>query len=127
MKKTKPIDVVHGKENNKESQTHLEENAQSFGEKCLKVYDLLKSGVRLTVENALVKHGISSLPRRILDLKERGAKGIKDEWVKNKDGKNIYKQWYMQGTAAIPEVKKEKPAKKNKPTIRANPLFGGIV
>lgn len=126
MKKVKPIDGVHGKENNKESQEHLEANAQKFGEKCQKVYDILQSGVRLTVLSAMTTYHISSLPRRIKDLRDMwGVTTIVDEWIEDKDGNNYIKQWYMKGTApaTTPDPKKQK---KSQPKIQANPLFGGI-
>lgn len=71
---------THLMENNPESQGFLEENEQKFSDQCLKVYRLLLGGIRLSVVDA-IGHGISSLPRRILDLKERnGITTIKDEW-----------------------------------------------
>jgi len=86
---------THLMENNPESQGFLEENEQKFSDQCLKVYRLLLGGIRLSVVDA-IGHGISSLPRRILDLKERnGITTIKDEWVKDSNGKRLYKVWYI--------------------------------
>lgn len=89
---------THLQENNKESQTHLEENEQKFSQQCLKVMELLNQGKRLTVVNAIT-FGISSLPRRIMDLRERnGITTIKDQWIKDTNGKRLYKEWWIEIT-----------------------------
>lgn len=88
---------THLHENNKESQSHLEESEQHFSDQCLKVLELLNKGIRLSVMEA-VKHNILSLPRRLKDLRDRnGITDIKEEWVKNADGKRLYKIWYKEG------------------------------
>jgi hypothetical protein len=83
----------HRDENNHDSRRHLEENRQKFSDQCQKVYSLLLSGVRLTVLSAMTEYGISSLPRRILDLKESGIE-IKDAWVKT-DSKERWKEYFI--------------------------------
>jgi hypothetical protein len=40
-----------------------------------------------------VNHGVSSLPRRILDLKQAGIE-IKDAWI-SVEGKRGFKEWYI--------------------------------
>lgn len=80
--------VVHGRENNRHSQGILEDQYARLNRQCKKVYDLLKSGHRLTVRDAILNHGISSLPRRILDLKQKGIP-VKDEM------KNSYKEYFL--------------------------------
>lgn len=87
------LDFTHRQENNYQSRKHLEENRQKFSDQCQKVYSLLSSGVRLTVLSAITEYGISSLPRRILDLKENGIE-IRDRWVKE-GNKNSYKEWWI--------------------------------
>jgi hypothetical protein len=84
---------VHSRENNRESEDFLNENRESFSANCEKVLALLKSGVRLTVKDAIVNHGVSSLPRRILDLKQAGIE-IKDAWI-SVEGKRGFKEWYI--------------------------------
>lgn len=93
------LDFTHRQENNYQSRKHLEENRERFSAQCEKVYDLLKSGVRLTVLSAITEYGISSLPRRILDLKEHFKREgidveIKDAWIKT-DGKERWKEYYI--------------------------------
>jgi len=80
--------TVHEAENNRESLTNLNENRHKFNKQCLKVFNLLMGGNRLTVRDAIVEHGINSLPRRLLDLKQAGVL-ISDEW--NRD----HKIWFM--------------------------------
>lgn len=90
--------VVHLAENTAESQEHLDDNRLHFGAQCTKVFNLLMSGEKLTVLEAITKHGISSLPRRILDLigpeSLRTGIAIGSYWVKPENGVK-YKTWYM--------------------------------
>ena len=81
---------THLRENNSDSQSHLQENEQKFSDQCLKVLKILNRGVKLTVASAM-EHGISSLPPRYRDWERNGIKNIKDEWVRNGDGKRLYK------------------------------------
>ncbi len=89
---------VHLAENSQESQTHLDENRIHFSDQCRKVYNLLMNGEKLTVLDAITNHGISSLPRRILDLigPEHARTGIAigNYWKKPENGVK-YKVWYM--------------------------------
>lgn len=88
---------VHQKENNRESQSHLEENYEKFSEQCKKVYAILKSGIRLTVKKAVTEYGINSLPRRLKDLKDKcGVTTIEDRWLKDANGKNTVKEWFIE-------------------------------
>jgi len=59
---------VHERENNEESEDHLNEHRKHFSKQCRKLFNLLMDGKELTVYSALVDHNISSLPRRFLDL-----------------------------------------------------------
>lgn len=87
---------THIHENNSESLQHLEENEQYLSDQCMLVWKLLKCGIRLTVVSAITKYGISSLPRRIKDLRDRNGKTeIEDEWVLNGDGKKLFKEWFI--------------------------------
>lgn len=91
---TKPF-PVHVRENNRASEDFLNENRKDLSAKCELVLSLLKSGIRLTVKSALVTYGVSSLPRRILDLKEQGIT-IEDQWVKI-NGQERFKEWFING------------------------------
>ena len=65
------IDFVHARENNYLSQDYLNANKDHLNNQCLKVYELLKSGVRLTVISAMNDYQVMSLPRRILDIETK--------------------------------------------------------
>src|SRR5688572_34980 len=86
---------IHNSENNEDSQSYLNENAGRMREMCMKVLEILNKGVRLTVKDAAAKD-IPSLPRRIKDLRDHcGIKNIQDKWVKNAEGKRLYKEWWI--------------------------------
>lgn len=77
----KQLDIfLHQWDNNPISQSILDNNKVHLNKKCLETLELLKSGIRLTVRSALLDYGISSLPRRILDLKEKGI-DVKSELI----------------------------------------------
>ena len=76
---------VHKRENNKESEANLKASKDRFNRKCQEVFDMLMEGQELTVLGCAIK-GISSLPRRCLDLKQKGVK-ISDRW---ENGIKIY-------------------------------------
>lgn len=54
----------------------------------------LKEGHTLTGLEALTRFGCIHLPRRILDLKERGHK-IADRWVKDERTGKRFKEWFL--------------------------------
>lgn len=84
---------VHDQENSQESQDHLEENRVKFSKQCLKVWELLRQGKRLTTMNAPT-YGILSLPRRVADLRENGVH-IDDQWLYDSEGKRTVKEWFI--------------------------------
>lgn len=112
---------IHQKENNQESQQHLEENKDHFSAQCLKVLEILQQGKRLTVKSAMNQYEIWSLPRRILDLKEKGI-DIHDEWILDKDGKTKIKQWFLAPKTEqslqefLSELQNEKQIPDNRPS-----------
>jgi hypothetical protein len=90
-----PLDFTHQQENNHASRVHLEENREKFSRQCQQVYDLLISGVRLTMKSAINEYGIGDIRRRIKDLRDIAKiEGIKDRWIKV-DNKNRYKEWWI--------------------------------
>lgn len=86
------IDFVHKVENNAASQANLDLQSPKFNKQCSQVLNILLSGERLTTWSAMVNYHIGHLPRRILDLKEKGIL-IQDEWVEQ-DGSR-YKQYFI--------------------------------
>lgn len=85
--------IVHVRENNAENQKHLDENREKFNRQCKQVYDLLKSGKRLTRLGAANEYGIASLERRCADLRAAGIE-VKSEWIII-DGKRSHKEYYL--------------------------------
>lgn len=85
MEQAELVFNVHRVENNSTSQKHLDKNRGKFNATCSKVYARLMAGERLTVRQCAID-GISSLPRRVLDLKQQNV-CISDEWV---DGVKVY-------------------------------------
>lgn len=83
---------IHSNENNRESLDNLNENRPHFNKQCQKVYDLLISGQQLTVYSSITQYHINSVPRRILDLKEKGVL-INDKW--DESVKPKVKVWFM--------------------------------
>ena len=63
-------------------------NAESSRTQCARIKAHLESGKSLTGMDALRLFGCWSLPRRILDLKERGMK-IKGEPIRLDNGKRV--------------------------------------
>jgi hypothetical protein len=66
--------TTHHRENNSRSESHLKAHKAHFSEQCTKLYNILKTGTKLTVLEAMTDHGIGSLPRRVKDLKDGGIK-----------------------------------------------------
>ena len=88
--------VSHRRENNAESQKHLEENDDKFTGQCAKVFSLLLKGVVLSSYIAMTNYGIGHLPRRIKDLRDNGGIEIDESFEKTSDGKTTRnKLWFM--------------------------------
>lgn len=95
---------IHQRENNEGSQAHLEKNRVALTGKCLIVLNVLLNGLEIwsdaaetrcyNEEGERVVPGtgvkISSLPRRIKDLKEMGF----EEWIEYED-KEGYRHWFI--------------------------------
>jgi hypothetical protein len=50
----------------------------------------------------MIEHGISSLPRRILDLKESGVE-IQFRWITDQEGARKFKEWSIKPVSSILE------------------------
>lgn len=111
---------VHGKENNRESQQHLEDNEPHFKKQCHTVLSLLRKGVVLTSRIAMIDYNIGDVHRRIGELREGGITGISDEWVMDADGKKTrFKKWFM------PEFSKNKKEVVYKKNEKASSDYSG--
>ena len=88
--------VNHRRENNIESQKHLEENDQKFVGQCAIVVSLLRKGVVLSSYSAMTQHRIGHLPRRIKDLRDNGGVEIHDQFEHDSSGKvTRNKIWFI--------------------------------
>lgn len=83
------IDFTHP-HNNRESELMFDANIEHFSKQCDLVYNLLKSGKKLTTMSAMA-YGIGDLRRRIKDLKDIHHIEIKSEFV----GQSRFKQYYI--------------------------------
>jgi len=81
--------VAHTKENNSFSQGILEASSVTVNGNCKKVYDLLLSGHRLTVNGVVKDHEISSLPRRILDIEKKLKIKVKRDVIQGEKSKYV--------------------------------------
>lgn len=86
---------IHSKENNPESQQHLNDNKVKFTKGCLKVLELLRQGKILTTMNA-PGYGILSLPRRIKDLRDLNGIKISERWQTDENGRHLIKEWFLE-------------------------------
>ena len=80
---------IHQKENNPESQNILDGNRNHFSAQCKKVYDILKSGKRLTTTEAL-QHGIGDLRARVRDLIKYNKIDVKKRLIEVR-----FKEYYL--------------------------------
>lgn len=89
------IDFVHTRENNRESEMHLEANLDRFNGQCRLVLGLLMEGKELTTTEALVEYRIGDLRARIRDLRRSGF-DILDEFVTTAAGERTrFKKYFI--------------------------------
>jgi len=86
-----PVNFCNRVENNQESNAILQENKKRINRRCQEVLNILKTGERLTVISAVKKYDITSLPRRIKDLRDMAGIEIKDREI----GGGC-KEWWIQ-------------------------------
>lgn len=72
--------AIH-KENNRESQTYLEDNAEHFGKQDRDVYNHLKRGLSINPDSAFELYGIRHLARRICTIRQ--ILDVKDKRLPN--------------------------------------------
>lgn len=115
-------DVLHKKENNPESETHLKENKFHFTGQCAVVLSLLMKGVVLTSRSAMLQHNIADVHRRIGELKvalqsSNSKIKIEDRWVKSEKGRG-HKEWFISTTVTNPiKPPKKKLGDLNQPNL----------
>ena len=64
------IDFFHTKENNSHSQQILDDNYDRLNNQCRTVLNVLMTGRRLTVKDAMNEYGIGDLRRRVKDIND---------------------------------------------------------
>lgn len=84
---------VHERENNPESQVHLNRNRRRLSKQCKMIYKLMLQGQRVRFKELMLEYGVHSLPRRICDLKEYGIP-VKSRFI-HKDGKATVKEYWL--------------------------------
>ena len=84
-------DLTHIKENNSDSQQHLEENRQKFETDAVFLLRLMKMGKRLTRLSVVKDYGIDG--RRLGELHSEGQ--CKKSWKINDKGKRLYVEYYV--------------------------------
>jgi len=89
LNRFKEADYSHA-HNNRESEKHFAENIAVFKGQVKLIYDLLKSGEKLTCGSALLEHNIGHLPRRIADLRHIHGVDVKDRFV------NKHKEYFLE-------------------------------
>ena len=82
------------RENNAESQAHLNVNIEQFNGQCKLVYSLLLKGLVLTTDDQ-PRYGIGDLRARVRDLIAAKIDVSKD-WVTTEDGKRTrFKKYFL--------------------------------
>ena len=91
------FNALHQYENNFDSQSFLDEHRGEIMLSCWKVLIRLLCGERLTVSGTaqLGDNHVSSLPRRVKDLKDNFNVPVIDEWIKDNEGKRLYKVYFI--------------------------------
>lgn len=87
---------VHSRENNLDSESHLEQHRHKFNEQCFKVLKLMLAGEKLTNLSALTTHGIGDIRRRAKDLIDGFGIPVRREWALDENGhKQPFKWFYI--------------------------------
>ena len=74
-------------------------NPDSSRTQCNRILEFMREGNSLTGLEALTRFGCIHLPRRILDLKERGHH-IGDEFIRLESGKRVKRYYLVESIAA---------------------------
>ncbi len=88
------FDVAHRFENNRESQTMLDQRRDDFSGDCWAILKRLLNGEKLNSAKALMDGLSGHLPRRICDLREQGI-NVRDEWVEKNGNKHHHKDYFI--------------------------------
>lgn len=89
--------AVHVRENTQTNEDHLNANRRKFTGDCAIILSLLQKGQVITSKGVYMQWNVSSLPRRIKDLRDHGGvDNIEDQNILNDDGRTTRnKIWFM--------------------------------
>lgn len=87
-------DLIHLKENSPELQSFLDENRVKFHGDALTVLRLLYSGKRLTAQSLVSEYKIAD--RRLRELHAELPNTVKKCWVKDKNDKRKYVEYFIE-------------------------------
>lgn len=83
-------------ENTKENQFNFDTHIKHFSKQCQTVYYALLRGERLTTSQALLRHSIGDLRRRVKDLKDIWQIPVQSVYAKDQEGNDTrYKEYYL--------------------------------
>lgn len=83
--------VVHGRENNRHSESILVDQYERLNNNCRRLYDALRAGGRWTGRRIVAELDMMEYRRRIADLRDAGVvikertlpNGSKEWWIEN--------------------------------------------
>lgn len=88
------FNAVHGRENNPDSQRHLELKREDFNEQCWRVLKRMLDGEKLSYLTA-INSGIGDIRRRAKDLIDGKGIPVKREWAIENGERQDYKWYYI--------------------------------
>lgn len=84
--------MIHQRENNEDSEKHLQENHDKFQSDAVFLLHQMLRGERLTAKTVVQKYGIAD--RRLRDLEIAGK--CRKEWVLSESGKRLYVEYFCE-------------------------------
>lgn len=125
-------EILHQRENNEVSENHLKDNGKKFQKHCVELLRLMYKGYRLNARQ--VERDFNYDGRRLRDIFQHRSE-CKRDWKKDKDGKNLFMEYWLdipglptkrelikKADKAIETIKSVAKNKKDPPQIN-NPLF----
>lgn len=85
---------VHSRENNFDSEAHLEQHRHKFNEQCFRALKLMLAGEKLTNYSCLTVHDIGDIKRRAKDLIDGYHIPVRREWALDEHGNKQPFKWF---------------------------------
>lgn len=89
------MSLLHSIENNKDTQSFLEENSGKLQSQCERVMELLYTGKRLSERDLVIDYGMNGGGRRLRECKAARPNIINKEWKKDANGKRLYMEYWI--------------------------------